>query len=316
MDTLFTCTGLTKKLEKHAPKGQAPLSFTLSGVDFSLRGGEVVGLIGKNGSGKTTLIKTILGLYGLWEKEDRGQLALGGLDSIKDRADYLKDLGFVLIDNPFPPSYTPMEIGEIYGPFYRDFCLLAYQKKLEDFQVYSGRAWWQKDKNVSGEMTDLSDGERLKAQLAFALSHETRLMVMDEPTGNLDVEFREEFYRVIRDYVADEDHAVLISSHIIEEVEQIADRLLWLGRRDDKGCREGYVRFFGTQEELKESCRILEGDADLIRRIPSDLLIGREIGTDHAKALVRADGLSPEMADCARYGDLKEIFYFMEKEMV
>ena len=139
---------------------------------------------------------------------------------------------------------------------------------------------------------------------------------MDEPAGNLDAEFRDHFYDKVRGFVEDETSSVIISSHLVTELEHIADQLLWIGRDEDSG----YERFFGGIDELKDSYRIISVDKNAAVNIPSEMLRGSRIRESHNEyMLYKEDGrfedsLPAEMLGELRFPDLQEIMYFIEKE--
>ena len=217
----FKCEGLTKY------KGD----FLLKDISFAVPRGMVVGLIGMNGCGKTTLLRTILGSYGLDPvKGDKGEILLDGIDHKKEQKLFRQSLGFVLQDNPFLRTMKVMEVGETYGYYYEGFNIDTYRQLLQEYDVPE-----------RSNIALLSAGESLRMQLAFARSYPAKLYIMDEPTGNLDVNFRDYFYDTVRKMVADEKASVIISSHLVTELEHIADMLLWIGRDEN----ESTVRYFG-----------------------------------------------------------------------
>lgn len=293
---LFRCEGLTKKLGE----------YELKDVSFSLEKGMVLGLIGINGCGKTTLIRSILGSYRLDQSpEDAGELWIEDLHFLKQMKEYKGSMAYVMQDSPYPELMCAMEIGERYGHYYQGFDMEKFKGLLEEYEVPG--------KTITG---NLSKGQVLRVQLAFALSYPAKLYVFDEPVGNLDVEFRDVFYETVRGLVAKEDCSVIISSHLITELEGIADELLWLGKEGEKG----FIRYHGTIDELKEGYRILSTDESIEGVIPKDMIRGKKLRESHKEYLLwKADGkfqnvLPIGMQGSLRYPDLQEIMYYIEKE--
>jgi len=292
---LLKCEHLTKKL------GQ----YQLKDVSFTLEKGMILGVIGINGCGKTTLLRSILGSYRLDQSpEDAGELWIGDWHHKTQVKEYKGSMAYVLQECPFSEFMHPFEVGEKYGPFYQGFDLKKFKDLVKKYEVPEKKM-----------ISELSKGQVLRLQLAFAQSYPARLYVFDEPVGNLDVEFRDGFYETVRELVSNEESSVILSSHLVTELEGIADELLWLGKKDD----EGYVRYHGTTDELRDGYRILSAE-DGEEAIPPEMIRGKRIRESHKEWLLQAtDGdfagrLPKEMAGNLRYPDLQEIMYFVEKE--
>lgn len=217
--------------------------FTLEDINFSLPKGYIMGLIGRNGSGKTTLINCILDSV----KKNKGRIRINGLDH--RRLNAKDDIGFILEEGPFFMDKTLSENGHMFGKFYSqwseaDFIKFLYQFDLRDSNRYA----------------ELSKGMKTKFQLAFALSHKPRLLIMDEPTGGMDPVFRRDFLNILQDLVCDANVSILFSTHITADLDKVADFVTMLD--------EGKQVFTMTKEELMDNYPIIRGkkeDLDLIR---------------------------------------------------
>ncbi|MCR5149311.1 MAG: ABC transporter ATP-binding protein [Eubacterium sp.] len=289
MGDFFKCEGLTKN------KGD----FSLKNISFSFPEGTVVGLIGVNGCGKTTLLRSILGSYTIDSKgSDSGDIWLSGKHFQSDQKEFRKQLGFVLQENPFSRNMRVLEAGEVYGYYYDGFNMDVYIKLLKEYDVPEREF-----------ISRLSAGQSLRMQLAFARSYPAKLYIMDEPAGNLDVKFRDYFYNCIREMVENETCSVIISSHLVTELEHIADRLLWINRNEN----ESSVRYFGDIDSLKDSYRIFEGEKKEIEVLPQDSVVEKRIRAGHSEALLYRRDRDFSFAPDARYATLQEIMYYVEK---
>lgn len=295
----FKCNNLTKKMDK----------FVLRNVSFEIEPGMVLGLVGVNGSGKTTLIHTLLGAgsHRLTDSMDEGEFSIYGYHFMRDVKEYKKRIAYILSEPPFISSMYPEELGELYGYYYDTFDLDKYRKLLDNYSIPQ-----------NNYLEKLSTGQLLKLQLAFALSYDAALYVMDEPTGNLDVDFRDEFYEIIRGLSAD-GKMILLSSHMITELETVADKVLWITRQD----YESNVFFNGTLDELLEEYRMVEADRELLAKLPEKYVVGSKLADSHSEALVKYGNeeedennilsFSKEEGVNVRYADLSEIMYYVEK---
>ncbi|MBC8545941.1 ABC transporter ATP-binding protein [Clostridiaceae bacterium NSJ-31] len=202
MDTILKVSHLCKQYS----------GFALTDVSFELPKGSIMGLIGENGAGKTTTIKAIIGAV----RRDSGEISLLGGDNTGGSA-LKQDLGVVLDDSFFYFMLNPIEIGRILRAAYRNWDDALYRS-------YLGRFHLPEKKKVK----EFSSGMRMKLAIAAALAHHPRLLLLDEPTSGLDPVVRGEILDVFLDFIQDEEHGILLSSHITGDLEKIADYITFL----------------------------------------------------------------------------------------
>lgn len=304
--------------------------FVLSDIDFSLEPGYVLGVIGRNGTGKSTLLRTLLGSYHLTSIEQKkhayvqsaakntkeeqniveqeiaeGDIVLQGISINIDMLRYKEQIAYVLNDTPFPLGIHARDCGNYYGKYYQSFDNAKYEGLLKEFEV--------PEKVL---IKNLSKGQQIKQQLAFALSYEAKLYIMDEPTGNLDVEFREKFYQYIRNLMQDGTKGVIYASHLVDELECIADYILWISTTKESDSKKtGRKRYFGSREELTKEFQLVEAAREEVMEIPEESIIGMRMRENHQEMLVQIERKNlPESVKCvSRYATLKEIMYYIEK---
>ncbi len=211
--------------------------FTLGKINLSLPEGYIMGLIGKNGSGKTTLINCILN----GTKKSSGRIRINGRDYRSLPAK--EETAFILDPAPFFDNKTLLDNARLLGSFYPQWREDLFLKYLHTFEL-SGYALFR----------DLSKGMKTKFQLAFALSHKPKLLVMDEPTGGMDPIFRRDFYSLLQDLISESKASILISTHITGDLDRIADFVTLLDN--------GKLVFTMTKEELIDHYPILRGNRE------------------------------------------------------
>ena len=200
--------------------------FRLDHVDLTVPGGTILGLIGENGAGKSTVIRCLLGLV----RPDGGEISLLG----RAPEEAKEDIGVVLDESSFHEVLRAPQVGKIFAGLYAAWDPALYEHYLAKFGL-------PRDKKIK----EFSRGMKMKLGIAVALSHRPKLLLLDEATGGLDPVVRNEILDEFLDFIQEEDHAVLISSHITSDLEKAADYITYL--------HKGRVAVQGTKDELLEA---------------------------------------------------------------
>ena len=228
--------------------------FTLRDVDLTVPGGSIMGLIGENGAGKTTTIKCLLGIA----RPDRGSITVLGRDMAACGAEIRQDIGVVLDECFYHDTLRPRDLSPILAPIYRGWDRELYRDCLARYGLPENKL-----------IKEFSRGMKMKLSLAAALAHRPRLLVLDEATAGLDPVVREEILEEFLSFICDEEHAILMSSHITGNLEKAADYITYLhrgqgaltGSKDD--IRDSYGRVACTAAQLEQ---IEPGDLLRVRR--------------------------------------------------
>lgn len=228
---LLEVKGLTKKYK----------DFSLDDISFSIPPGFIMGYIGKNGAGKTTTLSAITHLI----KADAGEIYLEGITFQEDPVTYREKIGYVGDASYFPAELTRSDIRIILKNFYQSFD----EQKFEDYMEK-----WELPKNL--KIKKYSRGMKVKLMFASALSRDTRILILDEATNGLDPMVRREILDLLQEYIEDGKRSVLFSTHILEDLQNIADYIYFIdsGKKvlfDTKdGLLETYLLVKGGTEEL------------------------------------------------------------------
>lgn len=216
--------------------------FQLKNISFELESGYILGIIGRNGAGKTTLMNCILGKT----RYDAGTVQIGESPKQLHVNMAKENLGFIVEPGPFFVAETLERNGELLGPFYDTWDVREFHRLLREFDL-SGR-------KIYG---DLSKGMKTKFQMAFALAHAPKLLVLDEPTGGLDPVFRQEFLSIVQSQVRDRMMSVIISTHLTTDLDKVADYVMLL----DKGESVFYL----DKETMMDAYPLVSGKEEQIR---------------------------------------------------
>ena len=215
--------------------------FALRDVSFSMESGSVMGFIGRNGAGKTTTLKSLLHLV----HPDAGRITLLGKDMDRDEQEIRRSIGFVSGGLSYYPRKRLRQITDATRRFYPTWDEKMYRSCLERFRL-------SEDKRTS----ELSEGMKVKYQLALAMSHGAKLLILDEPTSGLDPVSRDDLLDLFLTLAEEDGVSILFSTHITSDLEKCADHITYIqnGRivasRTKKDFLAAYVLAEGTPEQL------------------------------------------------------------------
>ena len=205
--------GLTKKYD----------GFTLDDISFDVPKGSVMGFIGQNGAGKTTTIKAIFNII----SRDAGTINVLGLDNIENEYEIKEDVAAVFDELPFHEDFNARQISVVLSSVFRNWDNEKFKELLTRFALPEKK-----------KIKQFSKGMKMKLQIATALSHDAKLLIMDEATTGLDPVIRNEILDIFREYLQDGERSILMSSHITSDLEKIADCVTFI----DKGSCRGKWR--------------------------------------------------------------------------
>lgn len=245
---------LAKNLSKTYEK------FKLGPNDFAIKKGFVTGFIGKNGMGKTTTIKALLSLINY-----DGEIFLDGIKI--NNLTYLQDVGLVMDDSFLGKDWTLDLVNEAMAIGYDRWDSKVYYEYLNKFEL-------EREKKVS----DLSRGMKIKLMLAVALSHDAKILILDEPTSGLDPAMRDELVDMILDFMENEDHTVLFSTHITQDLDRIADYIVFID--------QGKIIFEGSKDELYDKFLLIKGGLDDFEKIKGYKIYGQKKSQYNFDALI------------------------------
>lgn len=209
--------------------------FKLDRVSFHIPKGTIMGLIGENGAGKSTTINAVLDLI----KKDDGSVTYWGKELSEDPKQMKEDIGVVFDGVNFYETLTPAKIEKISRLAYKHWDTAIFHEYLRKFNLPSDK-----------EIKTFSKGMKVKLCIAVALSHHSKILILDEATSGLDPVIRDEILDIFLDFVQDEEHSILISSHISSDLERIADYITFIHQgkvvfskpKDDLIYRFGIIR--------------------------------------------------------------------------
>ncbi|MGB9919234.1 MAG: ABC transporter ATP-binding protein [Moorellales bacterium] len=245
MNTALEVLGLEKRFS----------GFTLGPLSFVLPSGHIMGLVGPNGAGKTTLIRCLLNL----SRPSEGRIRVLGLDSRQQELTIRQMVGYVSELHPYYQDMTVAWTVRFRARFYRFWDQRLCEELLAKYEVPARK-----------RIKELSKGTRAKLSLALALAHRPRLLVLDEPMSGLDPLARHDVLQEMLAFVQDEDRAVLFSTHILDDVERVADYVVILNR--------GKLLFCGEKDDLLADWKSVSFPADRLEELRPWLRVWRREG--------------------------------------
>lgn len=222
--------------------------FTLDHVSFSLPAGCIMGLVGENGAGKSTTLKLLLNMI----QKDSGRITILG----KDEKNIDKnEIGVVFDECRFHESFTAKDINQVLKSIFQRWNEQQFFDYLNRFEVPSNK-----------KLKEFSRGMKMKISIAAAVSHDAKLLLLDEPTSTLDPVVRDEMLDIFYDFISDEQHSIVISSHIVSDLEKVCDYIAFMHKGKMILCEE--------KDRLLQECRLAQMSEAEFSAIDKDEIIG------------------------------------------
>lgn len=238
--------------------------FELGKIDLKIQSGTIVGLIGENGAGKTTLIKSILNILHI----DQGTIKIFGKDYRLEEEHIKEEIGIVL-DNMFLPEIIYVkDINLIMKDIYKNWDTDLFFQYLNEFQV-----------DINKQIKSLSKGMRKKLEIVTALSHHPKLLILDEPTSGLDPVVRNEILDIFLNFISDEEHTILLSTHITSDLEHIADNIIFID--------QGKIVLDDTRDNIMDNYGILKCNIEDFETIEKEDIISYKKSRYNYDILIR-----------------------------
>ena len=265
-------------------------NFALQNVNISLPAGSIMGFIGENGAGKSTTMKALLGLIHC----DSGNVYINGSKFTGEETDIKEQIGVVMDTSCFPDELTAKDVGRVMSYSYRNWDERVFQEHLKSFRVEPVK-----------KIKDYSRGMKMKLSMAVALSHGAKILVLDEATSGLDPLVRDSMLDLFMEFIQDETHSILISSHILSDLEKICDYITFI--------HDGRILFSKSKDELLEEYRVVKGSSAQIQNLNQEKVIGIKTNAFGVEALVDANAVPNGMvSDPAGIEEI--MLYFVRRE--
>lgn len=273
-----------KKLSKKYPE------FALDNINITLPAGCIMGFIGENGAGKSTTIKAILDLV----KKDSGEITILGETNLSKNQRLKEHIGVVMDECSFPENLNAKEIDKVMKNCYKTWNRTKYMGYLDKFAL-----------SLKKPVKEYSRGMKMKLSIAVALSHDSKLLILDEATSGLDPIVRYEILDVFLDFIQDESHSIFISSHIISDLEKICDYITFI--------HNGKILLSEIKDELLDKYTIIKCSEGEYSTIDKSAIIGRRKSRFRIEALALKEKISNNIiTDKVNIEDI--MLYFVKGE--
>ena len=263
--------------------------FCLDNISLALPSGCIMGLIGENGAGKSTTIKLILDML----HKDGGTITILGKDNGKDISLTKEDVGVVMDEVGMPECLTAKQIGKVMKHTFRNWNEAEYARLLQKLSLPDNKPF-----------KDFSRGMKMKLGIVVAMSHGAKLLLLDEPTSGLDPVVRDEVVDMFYDFTRDENHSILISSHIVSDLERLCDYVAFLHKGKLLLCEE--------KDELLSEYGIIHCTVEQLSALDKEVIKYKKETPYGAEAIVPRED-APDGFKLSPIS-IEELFVFMVKE--
>lgn len=270
---------------KHLSKSYP--GFELKDLNLTLPAGTIMGLVGENGAGKSTTMKLLLGMI----RPDGGSINVLGESDLRARPQIKEEIGVVMEDVSFPSIMKIDEIGKVMAGIYRNWDAAEFARMVKVLRIPEDKKFFE-----------MSRGNRMKTGFACALAHHPRLLLLDEATSGLDPVVRDELLDILMDFTRDENHSILMSSHIVSDLEKACDYVCFL--------HDGRILLTEEKDLIREQYGKLQVTPEQLAELDPAAIIGRRTTPYGTEVIVRKDRIP---ALDTQPVDIEELFVFMVK---
>ena len=261
----------------------------LDNLNLILPSGCIMGLIGENGAGKSTTIKLVLDMI----HKDSGSITIFGKDNGDDIKLTKEDIGVVMDEVGIPECLTVKQVGNVMKHTFQNWDAAEYARLVQKLEL--------PDKK---QFKEFSRGMKMKLGIAIAMSHNSKLLILDEATSGLDPVVRDEVVEMFSEFTRDESHSILISSHIVSDLEKLCDYIAFLHKGKLLLCEE--------KDQLLAEYGPIHCTADELQSLPSDAVKYKKENTYGGQAMVLRNGVPSGIRVSPI--SIEELFVFMVKE--
>lgn len=261
--------------------------FTLNNISLTLPCGCIMGLVGENGAGKSTTIKLILDMI----KKDSGEIRLLGKEHTLCSKE---DIGVVMDENGFPECMNIKEINKIFKNVYAGWNEKEFFGYIDRFEL-----------PLNKKIKDFSKGMKMKLAITAALSHNAKLLILDEATSGLDPVVRDEILDVFYDFTRDENHSILFSSHIVSDLEKLCDYIAFMHKGELLLCEE--------KDELLNNYCIVQCSENELADIDKNAVTGARKTAYGVTAVIKKSAVKENMNSIPI--NLEDLFVYMVREV-
>lgn len=238
--------------------------FLLDNISFQIPYGSITGFVGENGAGKSTTIKSILGLL----KRDSGEIKVLNHTPDESNDSWKEEIGVVFDECNYPGDLKIPDIHHMLRLIYQTWDAHKFMEYMQRFELPTNK-----------KVKEFSKGMKMKLSIAVALSHNSRVLILDEATSGLDPVIRSEILDIFREFIVDESHAVFMSSHITSDIEKISDYIMLI--------HKGRLLFTENKDELIYNYGLVKCSQEQMKSIPGEMIVGMERGSFENCVLVK-----------------------------
>ncbi len=263
--------------------------FKLDNLNLTLPCGCIMGLIGENGAGKSTTIKLILDIL----RKDSGSVSILGRDNEDNIQLTKEDVGVVMDEAGIPECMTAKQVGKVMSLTFKNWDSREYDELLKRFDLPTDKPF-----------KDFSRGMKMKLSIAIAMSHHAKLLLLDEPTSGLDPVVRDEVVELFFDFTRDEEHSILISSHIVSDLEKLCDYIAFLHKGKLLLCEE--------KDMLLSEYGIIHCTEEQLSSIDAEAVKHKKASPYGVEAIVSRESVPADISISPI--SIEELFIYMVKE--